>query len=140
MSYAVNAMTVPSRAIVRNTADNHSQAPPRQSFFVRRSGVPHWIVAFTVAGQHDIVNVVTYARDERGAVNAAKRALTGMRYTFLWAFETLDREKVQELLSAAILRERNAARGRDAADEARARVDVVRFQRELAVLEQSRVV
>jgi hypothetical protein len=102
--------------------------------------VPHWIVAFTVAGQHDIVNVVTYARDERGAVNAAKRALTGMRYTFLWAFETLDREKVQELLSAAILRERNAARGRDAADEARARVDVVRFQRELAILEQSRAV
>ncbi|QVQ28307.1 hypothetical protein [Achromobacter deleyi] len=140
MKNVANAMSVPSWTIGSDIAANHRKAPPKQSLFVRCGGLPHWMVAFSVAGQNDIVNVVTYARDERGAVSAAKRALTGMKHTVLWAFETLDREKVQDLLSAAILRERDAARGRDAADEARARIDVVRFRRELTVLEQSRVV
>lgn len=145
MNHTSWALDRPSSSMGRRQAQSRqaqSYTPPgsKRTMSARRNGMPHWLVAFSVAGQRDIVNVLTYARDERGAVNAAVTALVGMDHTLLWAFETLDRDKVQDLLTAAMMRERNAGMGRDPADEARARADIARFRRELTVLEQSRFV
>ncbi|MFD4836554.1 hypothetical protein ACFWP0_03545 [Achromobacter sp. NPDC058515] len=139
MSYLADTTVARYANAARGRTAHDPFALAKRSISARKKGIPHWSVAFSVAGEHDLVNVVVYAHDERAAVSAAIKAMAGAEHTFLWAFETLDREKVQDLLSAAMTRERNAARGKDMADEARARVDVARFQRELTILERSKV-
>lgn len=135
MIHVADAAVISSRSIVLGRTANDRLASVQRANDARRRGIPHWNVAFLITGERNPLSIVTYAHDRRGAIACAKKPLKGVEYTLLWAFETLDRERVHDLLSSAKLRLRYASRGNDFADADRARVDVVRFQRELETLE-----
>ena len=137
MDFLANISTAGARGIAPRHAANDSAAFEKRSNAAKKNGIPHWNVAFTVAGQCDVVNVTTYAYDKNAAVGAARMALISVEHTLLWAFTTLDPAKVQDLLFAAQRRQRSARKEGDLADQARAREDIVRFQRELEILERS---